>query len=157
MTTGKTIALTRWTFVSTVMSLLFNILSRLVITFLPKSKHLLISWLQSSSAVILKPKKIKSVIVCEEIPHLQGQKSPRKMVGGVKSHLESNPIPTRNTQRAQTNLVHSRTQRPHRDWDRTVFECLLWRYGSAADCCKGRGSRCSRPGYGINPFGGGQH
>ena len=53
MITGKTIALTRWTFVGKVMSLLFNMLSRLVITFLPRSKHLLISWLQSSSAVIL--------------------------------------------------------------------------------------------------------
>ena len=63
MTTGKTLALTRWTFVSKVMSLLFNMLSRLVITFLPKSKHLLISWLQSPSAVILEPKKIKSVTV----------------------------------------------------------------------------------------------
>ena len=60
MTTGKTIALTRWTFVSKVMSLLFNVLSRLVITFLPRSKHLLISWLQSPSAVILEPRKIKS-------------------------------------------------------------------------------------------------
>ena len=56
MTTGKTIALTRWTFVDQVMSLLFNMLSRLVITFLPRSKCLLISWLQSPSAVILKPK-----------------------------------------------------------------------------------------------------
>ena len=60
-TTGKTIALTRWTFVSKVMSLLFNMLSRLVITFLPRSKHLLIPWLQSPSAVILEPPKIKSV------------------------------------------------------------------------------------------------
>ena len=57
MTTGKTIALTRRTFVGKVMSLLFNMLSRLVITFLPRSKHLLISWLQSPSAVILEPKK----------------------------------------------------------------------------------------------------
>ena len=61
MTTGKTIALTRWTFVGKVISLLFNILSSLVITFLPRSKCLLISWLQSPSAVILEPKKIKSV------------------------------------------------------------------------------------------------
>ena len=58
MTTGKTIALTRWTFVGKVMSLLFNMLSRLVITFLPRSNCLLISWLQSPSAVILEPKKI---------------------------------------------------------------------------------------------------
>ena len=63
MTTGKTIALTKWTFVSKVMSLLFNTLSRLVIAFLPRSKYLLISWLQSPSAVILEPKKIKSVTV----------------------------------------------------------------------------------------------
>ena len=60
ITTGKAIALTRWTFVDKVMSLLLNMLSRLVITFLPRSKHLLISWLQSPSAVILEPRKIVS-------------------------------------------------------------------------------------------------
>ena len=60
MTTGKTIALTRWTFVGKVVSLLFNMLSRLVIAFLSRSKSLLISWLQSPSAVILDPPKIKS-------------------------------------------------------------------------------------------------
>ena len=63
MTTGKSIALTRWDFVGKVMSLLFNMLSRWVITFLPRSKHLLISWLQSPSAVILEPPKVKSAIV----------------------------------------------------------------------------------------------
>ena len=63
MTTGKTIALTRQTFVGKVMSLLLKMLSRLVITFLPRSKHLLITWLQSPSAVILEPKMIKSVTV----------------------------------------------------------------------------------------------
>ena len=64
MSTGKTIALTRWTFVDKVMSLLFYMLSRLVIAFLPRSKHLLISWLQSPSvSVILEPKKLKSVTV----------------------------------------------------------------------------------------------
>ena len=63
MTTGKTIALTRQTFVGKVMSLLFNMLSRLVIIFLPRSKRLLISWLQSPSAVILEPKKIKSATI----------------------------------------------------------------------------------------------
>ena len=62
-TTGKTIALTRRTFVGKVMSLLFNMLSRLIITFLPRSKRLLISWLQSPSAVILEPRKIKSATV----------------------------------------------------------------------------------------------
>ena len=189
MNTGKTIALTRWTFVGKVMSLLFNMLSRLVISFLPRSKHLLISWLQSPSAVTLEPKKIKSATVstvspsiCHEvmgldailvfwmlsfkptfslfsfifikrlifsfscknsktttpcwttvdwrmldptkkIPHIQGQRrSPSKMAGGVKSHLESNPLPKRDTQRAQTNLVCSRTQRRHRDWARNVLE-----------------------------------
>ena len=60
MTTGKTIALTQWTFVGKVMSLLFNVLSRLVIAFLARNKCLLISWLQPPSAVILEPKKIKS-------------------------------------------------------------------------------------------------
>ena len=63
MTAGKTIALTRWTFIGKGMSLLFNMLSRLVIAFLLRSKGLLISWLQSPSAVILEPKKIKSVTV----------------------------------------------------------------------------------------------
>ena len=63
MTTGKTIALTRWAFVSKVISLLFNMLSKLVIALLPRSKCLLISWLQSPSSVILEPKKLKSVTV----------------------------------------------------------------------------------------------
>ena len=72
MTTGKTIALTRWTFVGKVMSLFLNMLSRLVIAFLPRSKHLLISWLQSPSSVILEPKKksltvsILSPSICHE-------------------------------------------------------------------------------------------
>ena len=69
MTTGKTIALTSRTFVGKVVSLLFNMLSRLIITFLPRSKHLLISWLQSPSAVILEPKKLKSDTVSPSICH----------------------------------------------------------------------------------------
>ena len=69
MTTGKTTALTRWTYVGKVISLLFNMLSRLVITFLPRSKRLLISWLQSPSAVILEPKKMKSDAVSPSISH----------------------------------------------------------------------------------------
>ena len=69
MTNGKTISLTRQTFAGKVMSLLFNMLSRLVITFLPRSKLLLISWMQSPSAVILEPKIIKSVIVSPSIYH----------------------------------------------------------------------------------------
>ena len=70
MTTGKTIALTSRTFVDKVMSLLFNVLSRLVITFLPRSKRLLISWLQSPSAVILEPPKIKSDSVSTVSPSI---------------------------------------------------------------------------------------
>ena len=70
MTTGKTIVLTRGTFVGKVMSLLFNMLSRLVIAFLPRNKCLLISWLQSRSAVILESKKIKSVTVCTVSPSI---------------------------------------------------------------------------------------
>ena len=69
MTTGKNTALTRRTFVVKVMSLLLNMLSRMVITFLPRSKHLLISWLQSPSAVILEPQKIKSDTVSPSISH----------------------------------------------------------------------------------------
>ena len=71
MTTGKTITLTRWTFVGNVMSLLFNMLSRLVITFLPRSKHLLISWLQLPSAVILEPPKIKPDTVSTVSPSMK--------------------------------------------------------------------------------------
>ena len=70
MITGKTIALTRWTFVSKVLSLLFNMLSRLVIAFLPRSKHLLISWLQSPTALILEPEKIKSLAVSIVFPSI---------------------------------------------------------------------------------------
>ena len=70
MTAGKTIGLTRQTFVGKVMSLLLNMLSRLVITFLPRSKRLLISWLQSPSAVILEPREIKSVLVSTISPSI---------------------------------------------------------------------------------------
>ena len=70
MTTGETIALTRWTFVDKVMSLLFNMLSRSVITFLPGSKRLLISWLQSPSTVILEPREIKSATVSTVSPSI---------------------------------------------------------------------------------------
>ena len=70
MTTGKTIALTRWTFLGKVMSLLFSMLSRLVIAFLPRSKHLLISWLQSPSAMILEPPKIESDTVATVSPSI---------------------------------------------------------------------------------------
>ena len=81
MTTGKTIALTRWTFVGKVMSLFLNMLSRLVITFLPRSKRLLISWLQSPSAVILEPQKIKSDTVSTVSPSISHEvKGPDAMI-----------------------------------------------------------------------------
>ena len=81
MTTGKTIALTKQNFVSKVMSLLFNMLSRLVIAFLPRSNHLLISWLQSPSAVILESKKIKSVTVSIVSPSIcHGVMGPDAMI-----------------------------------------------------------------------------
>ena len=73
MTTGKTIALSRWTSVGKVMSLLLNMLSRLVLTFLPRNKRLLISWLQSPSAVILEPQKIKSETVSTVSPSISHQ------------------------------------------------------------------------------------
>ena len=74
MTIGKTIALTRWTFLGRVMSQLFNMLSRFVIAFLPRSKRLLISWLQSPSSVILEPKKDKSLSLLPLFPHLFAMK-----------------------------------------------------------------------------------
>ena len=81
MTTGKTIVLTRRTFVGKVMSLLFNMLSRLVITFLPRSKCLLISWLQSPSAVILEPRKIKSDTVSTVSPSIS-----HEVMGPARCH-----------------------------------------------------------------------
>ena len=80
MTTGKTIALTRRTFVGKVMTLLFNMLSMLVISFLPSSKHLLISWLKSPSAVILEPRKIKPDTVSTVSPSISHE------VGGIGCH-----------------------------------------------------------------------
>ena len=85
--TGKTIALTRWTFAGKVVSLLFNMLSRLVIAFLPRSKCLLISWLQSPSEVILEPSKIKSVTVSPSI--LRGSISYRQSEFGKKDNFIS--------------------------------------------------------------------
>ena len=87
MTTGKTKALTRWTFVSKVMSLLFNMLSRLVITFLPRSRRLLISWLQSPAAVILEPKKIKSDTVSTVSPSIS-----HEVMGWMQSQKRQNDL-----------------------------------------------------------------
>ena len=118
--------------------------------------HFLLQELQNYNSLLNNHRQENVGSHLKKIPHFQGQRrSPSKMVGGTKSCLESNPIPTRDTQRAQTNLVCTRTQGPHRDCARTVFECLLWRYGSAVDCCRGRGSGCSRLGCGISPLRGG--
>ena len=88
MTTGKTIALTRWTFVDKVMSLLFNMLSRLVITFLPRSKRLLISWLLSPSAVILEPRKIKSATVSPSISSISQKEKDVQIQGGGLARIQ---------------------------------------------------------------------
>ena len=102
-------------------------------------------------------------MVLEQLCNTQcprAKEKPQKDGGGcvcVKLSLESNPIPARDAQRAQTYLVCTKTQRPNRDWDRAISGCLLRRYGWAMDCCRGRDSVCSRPGYGISPLGGGHH
>ena len=88
---------------------------------------------------------------------IQGQKTPSRMVQGAKQHLESDPIHTRDAKMAQANLVCTRIQKPHRNGVRTVFECPLWRYVSALDCYRGRGSGCSRPECGISHLGGGHY
>ena len=90
-----------------------------------------------------------------DTPHPRAKEEPQKDGRRGKIMLKSNSIPARDVQRAQTNLVHIRTQRPQKEWARTVFEDLLWRYGSAVACH--RGSGCSKPGYGISPRGGGSH
>ena len=87
MTTGKTIALTRWTVVDKVMSLLFNMLSVLVITFLPRSKHLSILWLQSPSAVILEPKKTKPEIVSTVSPSISHELYIKKLIK-IQMHVQ---------------------------------------------------------------------
>ena len=120
--------------------------------------HLLLQELQNNNSLLNNHQQENIGSHQKNIPHVQGQRrNPSKMIGGVKSRLESNPICSRDAQRAQTNLVHTRTQRPHRDGARTVFECLLQMYRSAVDCCRGRGSGCTRPGYGISPLEGGRH
>ena len=92
MTTGNTIALTRWTFVAKVMSLLFNMLARLVITFLPRSKCLLISWLQLPSVVILEPPKIQSLTVSIVSPYICHEVMGKKVITNLDSLLKSRDI-----------------------------------------------------------------
>ena len=92
MTTGKTTALTRWTFVDKVMSLIFNMLSRLVITFFPRSKHLLISWLQSPFAVILESQKIKSDTVSPSISYPQDKHTNTKKTN-IRDKVPSPALP----------------------------------------------------------------
>ena len=112
--------------------------------------HLLLRELQNYNSLLNNHRQENVGSHQRNIPHVQGQRGrSNEMVGGMKSCLESNCVPARNARRTQTNLVCTRTLRPHRDWARTVFEYLLWRYGSAVDCCRGRGSGCSRPRYDI--------
>ena len=92
VTSGNTIALTRWTFVGKVMSLLFIMLSKLVITFLPRSKHLLISWLPLPSAVILEPQKIKSDTVSTISPSVSHEIGPRYIAGREHSSTDQQKI-----------------------------------------------------------------
>ena len=117
--------------------------------------HLLLWELQNYNSLLNSHPQENVGFHQKKIPHIQGQRSPSKTVGGAKTHLESNPIPARDTWRAQTNLVRTKTQRPHRDWIRAVFGCLLRRYGSAVACRRGRCSGCSSPGCGLSPAGGG--
>ena len=120
--------------------------------------HLLLWELQNYSSLLNNRQQENVGLHQKKIPQVQGQRRcPSKMVGGVKLCLESNPLFARDTRRAQTNLVCARTQRPRRDWARTEFECLLWNYRLAVDCCRGRGSGCHRPGYCISPLGGDHH
>ena len=90
-------------------------------------------------------------------PHPRAKEKSQQDGRRIKFAFKSNTIPTSNAQRAKTNLVHTRTQRPHRDWDRTVTEHLLWRYESAVDCRSGNSSGCSRLGCGISSLGRGRH
>ena len=92
------------------------------------------------------------------IPHVQGQKRcHRRMVGGVKLHLESNPSPTRDARKSLAKFLCTRTQRPYGDLDRTVFEYLLQKYWPSVACYKGRGSGWGILGFGISPLGGEHH
>ena len=105
MTTGKTTALTRWTFVGKVMSLLFNMLSRLVITFLPRSKCLLISWLQSPSAVILEPPKIK--LCAQYIMRNTGLEEPQAGIKIVRGNINTLRYADDTTLRAESKELKS--------------------------------------------------
>ena len=163
MTPGKTIALTRWTLVGKVMSLLFNMLPRLAVAFLPRSKCLLISWLQSPSAMTLEPPKIKHYcfgIWGEDLScsswDLPGQRrNPSKMVGGTKSFLESSPILIRNVQQAQTkSCVHQETPQK---LSQTCLSVSPVEVRVSSGLTYGRGSGCSRLGYGMSALGGGHH
>ena len=149
MTTGKTIALTRHTCVGKVMSLLFHMLSRLVIAFLPRSKCLnfmaAVTICRDSGAP-----KINSLTVPPVSPSIC-----HEVMGPDAMILVFWVLSFKTTQTKP--CVHQETpQRLSQTW-LWVFGCLLWSYGSAVDCPKGRGSGNSRPGYGISPLRGGSH
>ena len=149
MTTGKTIPLTRRTFVGKVMSLLFNMLSRLVITFLPRNKRLLISWLQSPSAVILESPKIKSVMVstvspsiCHKVMGLEYEVkwalesiTMNKASGGDGIPVELFQILKDDAVKVLHSICHQiwKTQQWPQDWKRSVF-ILITKKGNAKEC-----------------------
>ena len=119
--------------------------------------HLLLQELQKYNLLLNNHQQENVGYHAKKILHVQGQRrSPSKMVGGVKSHLESNPLPARDAQRVQTNLVHTRTQGPKR-----LSQNCVWvspeEVRVTSGLLQGRGSGCSRPGYGISPLGGGRH
>ena len=117
--------------------------------------HLLLQELQNHSSLVNNHQQENVGSHRKKIPHVQGQRrSPSKMVGDVKLCLESNPIPTIDARRARTKPCA-----PQRDWARPawVCECLLWRYKSVVAWRRGRGSGCSRSGYGLSPLRGGHH
>ena len=93
----------------------------------------------------------------KDTPHPREKEKSQQDVRRGEIEFRIKPHTCQNAWRAHTNLVLTRTQRLHRDWARTVFECLLQSYGSAVACRRGRGSGCSRPGYGISSLGGGHH
>ena len=127
--------------------------------------HLLLQELQNYNLLLNNHQQEKVGFSQKKTPHVQGYRiSPRKMVGGTKSCLESNPIPARDAQRAQTKPWLYQDQETPQRLSQTclwVFECyLLQRYGSAVACLRGRGSGYRRPGHiacGISPIGGGHH
>ena len=119
--------------------------------------HLLLWEIQSYNSLLNNHQQENVGSHQKKKPHIQRQRrSPSKTLRGAKSHLESNHITARDTQRLKQTLCALGPRDPT-ETEPELFKCLLWRNGSAVACCKGRDSGCSRPGYGISPLGGGRH